>query len=264
MSCIAMTKKGMSCKNNRMDGLDVCKKHMKKLDKENDESGNKELQTEIDISKILVLPNHYNQEFIDFCVKNKLNPPNIQSKNGIALSVMLLYKKYYWTRTTCDIFCKKFNIETKDSIQLFNKHSQWGIKTNSGIEKGKLYIVYPYQLSEKYNIRSNFRYQGTVDEKNSEINKIKSTIKFDYIDVENEKWQLGHKNPCIPQISELETNNLILQPPIQSKYRDDYIFIDVLTKIPLPKKLKKMIEKKEIVFTQQQIQDYINLFTQMS
>jgi hypothetical protein len=30
------------------------------------------------------------------------------------------------------------------SIQLFNKHNQWGIQTNSGIERGKLYIVYPY------------------------------------------------------------------------------------------------------------------------
>lgn len=90
----------------------------------------------------------------------------------------MLYNPYkYWDRDACDEFVKKFNIDTADSIQLFNKHSQWGISTNSGIEKGKLYIIYPYSLSNKHKMRKNFKYNGNENDKNIEIEKIKSTIK---------------------------------------------------------------------------------------
>jgi hypothetical protein len=140
---------------------------------------------------------------------------------------------------------------------MFNKHSQWGIKTNSGIEKGKLYIVYPYSISNKHKMRKNFHYEGDKDE---EINKIKSTISHDYIESTNETWQLGHKNPGS---TDNTSANLILQPPIQAKYRDDYIFIDTLTKIPLPSKLNNMIKNKEIIFTTEQINDYIKLFSSL-
>ena len=107
-------------------------------------------------------------------------------------------------------------------------------------------------------MRKNFKFDGTEDEKNIEINKIKSTINADYIDVPNEQWQLGHKNPGSTNNT---SNNLILQPPIQGKYRDDYIFIDTLTKIPVPSKLKRMIDLKEIEITPEQIDEYIALFT---
>ena len=51
-------------------------------------------------------------------------------------------------------------------------------------------------------------------EKNNEIDKIKSTIKTDYIDVPNSLWQLGHKNPGSTDNS---NENFVLQPPIQGK-----------------------------------------------
>jgi hypothetical protein len=41
-------------------------------------------------------------------------------------------------------------------------------------------------------MRKDFKYNGNENDKNIEIEKIKSTIKNDYIDVPNEKWQLGH------------------------------------------------------------------------
>jgi len=214
----------------------------------------------IDITKINELPKEYPTEFCDFCLKHKLNPPNINTKTGIALSVMLKYKYFYWNRDTCDKFVEKFNIITKDSIQLFNKHNQWGIQTNSGKEKGKLYIIYPYCLSNKYKMRKNFKFNGSEEEKNIEIDKIKSTIKADYIDIPNILWQLGHKNPNSIDNS---NNNLILQPPIQSKYRDDYIFIDTLTKIPTPIKLNNMIKNKEIKFTSEQIIEYKKIFDKL-
>lgn len=212
----------------------------------------------IDVSMINNLPNKYPDEFEKFCLRYEIKPPKITSFNGKALSVMLKYRFFYWNRETCDIFVKKFNIKTKDSIQLFNKHSQFGIKTNSGMVKNKLFIVYPYKISNKFKTRKNFDINITKEQKYKEIDKIKSTIKNDYIDVSNKMWQFGHKNPNI----ELE-NNVVLQPPIQSKYRDNYIFIDTLTKIPLPLKLKDMIKKKEIQLTPEQIKDYSSLFNNL-
>ena len=96
--------------------------------------------------------------------------------------------------------------------------------------------------------------------KKNEIDKIKSTIKSDYIDVPNALWQLGHKNPGSTDNS---NENLVLQPPIQGKYRDNYIFIDTLTKFPMPNKLEIMIEKKEIEFTAEQIMCYKQLFDKL-
>lgn len=214
----------------------------------------------IDINSIDELPNEYPTEFNEFCLTNGLKPPSITTANGKALSVMLKYQFCYWKRDICDKFVKKFNIATKDSIQLFNKHEQWGIKTNSGTERGKLYIIYPYCLSNKHKMRKNFKFNGTEEEKNIEIDKIKSTIKTDYIDVPNSLWQLGHKNPGSTDNS---TDNLVLQPPIQGKYRDNYVFIDTLTKIPMPNKLKITIEKKEIEFTLEQITDYKEIFDKL-
>jgi hypothetical protein len=221
---------------------------------------NSENLTLIDVDKIDDLPSEFPEEFTEFCRINDLKPPNITTGNGKALSVMITYKGNYWDRKTCDQFVEKFKIETKDSIQLFNKHNQWGIQTNSGIERGKLYIVYPYTLSNKHKMRKNFKFDGTNEEKNLEINKIKSTIKADYIDVGNELWQLGHKNPASTDNS---NHNLVLQPPIQGKYRDNYIFIDTLTKFPVPNKLEVMIERKEIEFSVDQIIKYKEIFDKL-
>lgn len=214
----------------------------------------------VDVDLIDVLPTEYPKEFIEFCSKNSLQPPSITKGNGKALSVMLKYKDFYWDRDACDKFCNKFNIKTKDSIQLFNKHNQWGIQTNSGKERGRLFVVYPYLLSNKHKMRLNFTFNGDDTEKDIEIDKIKSTIKADYIDVENSLWQLGHKNPSSTDNS---YNNLVLQPPIQGKYRDNYIFIDTLTKIPTPNKLDMMIKKKEIEFTLEQIIAYKEMFDRL-
>ena len=97
-------------------------------------------------------------------------------------------------------------------------------------------------------------------EKNSLIDAIKEEIKSEYIDKPNNEWELGHKNP---DLNDNSANNMVLQPPIQGKYRDDYIFIDTLTKIPTPKKLETIIKKKEVDFSENQIDDYINLFQKL-
>jgi len=101
-------------------------------------------------------------------------------------------------------------------------------------------------------MRKDFKFDGTLEQKNAEIDKIKSTIQHDYIDVPNKQWQLGHKNP---ESGDSSGNNMVLQPPIQAKYRDHYVFIDTLTKIPTPKYLIKKIEKDESPYTLAQLKD---------
>lgn len=215
----------------------------------------------IDVSKIEQLPSDYPNDFIEFCKENNISLPSISSENGIALSLMLKYRYYYFNRETCIEIQKKFNLSSKDNIQLFNKQNQRGIKTNSDLNiKGKYFIIYPYALSNKSKMRKNFKFDGSEDQKNLEIYKIKQAIKADYIEVPNELWQLGHKNPGSIDSS---NNNLVLQPPIQGKYRDDYIFIDTLTKIPVPNKLKMMIQKKEIELTKDQICMYKKIFDEL-
>lgn len=209
----------------------------------------------INLKLVHEIHHKYPSEFIRFCKYNELKFPNISTKNGKALCVMLHHRNYYWDRETCDLFIKKFNIQSKDSIQLFNKHEQWGIKTSH--EKGKYYIVYPYSLSNKYKMRKNFKYTGNEDEKNMEINKIKETIQHDYLEIPNEEWHIGHKNPESPDNTR---NNMILQPPIQAKYRDKFIFIDTLTKIPTPKTLKQMIKNNTCPYTKQQLIELKDFF----
>jgi hypothetical protein len=110
-------------------------------------------------------------------------------------------------------------------------------------------------------MRKNFKYDGTEEDKNAEIDRIKSTIKADYIDTPNSEWQLGHKNPDSEDNS---TNNLVLQPPIQGKYRDNYIFIDTLTKFPTPKKMDNMIKNGDVVFSKEQIMQYKEIFDKLA
>ena len=205
-------------------------------------------RTIANLDQIHELSNEYPKEFIEFCNQHGLVPPKLTTGNGRALSAMLENPLFYWDRAVCDEFVKKFNIQTKDSIQLFNKHEQWGIKTSS--ERGKNYIVYPYQLSNKHKMRKDFRFNGTEEEKNAEIEKIKSTIATDYVNVPNQEWQLGHKNP---ESEDNSTENLVLQPPIQAKYRDCYIFLDTLTKIPTPKTIIKLYQQNKCPYTKKQL-----------
>jgi hypothetical protein len=198
----------------------------------------------------------YPDSFIEFADGNNLKYPKLNTGNGQALCAMLLTPGKHWSRHECNEFVKKFNITTRDSIQLFNKHEQWGIKTSS--ERGKNYIVEPYTLSNKHKMRKNFTYDGTDEQKNAEIEKIKSTIKADYVDIANSEWQLGHKNP---NSTDNAMSNLVLQPPIQAKYRDKYIFLDTLTKIPTPKTFQEMNDANQLPYTKEQLinlRDYLN------
>ena len=215
-------------------------------------------QKEIDMDSITKIPTEYPSEFDTFCETNGILPPQIDSNAGKALAIMLHHRDFYWTRKTTDFFCKKFNIDSKDSIQAFNKANQRGIKSNSDLrDRGKYYIVYPYEVSNKLKMRKNFKNNLTLEEQIKQIDHIKSRIQTDYLEVPNSEWQLGHKNPGA---SDNTVGNLVLQPPIQAKYRDNFIFRDTFTKFPMPHTLASMIDKKEIEFTKEQKAAYIEIF----
>ena len=190
----------------------------------------------------------YPSELLHFATHNQLTLPSLQSGNGKALSAMAHNPMKYWVRADCEEFVAKYGIKTADSIQLFNKKEQVGFKTSS--ERGKNYLVSPLTLSNKYAMRKGFAFDGTAQQRDIEINKIKSTITHDYIDVPNDQWQLGHKNPDTTDNSQ---KNLVLQPPIQAKYRDNYIFIDTLTKLPTPSKMLADIKSGKSPYTREQI-----------
>ena len=231
----------------------VCQEKSKKRKIKKEE---KKDENRIDIKSIKEIPK-YPKEFLDFCEKNEVKVPKFDSKRGNALSTMVNNKNKYWIREDCRNFVSKFSIETNDSIQLFNKFEQIGLKTCQ--EVGKNFIIYPYELSNKHKMRKNFKFNGSNEEKNKEINRIKNTIETDYVKVENDKWQLGHKNPGSTDNS---SENLVLQPPIQAKYRDSYIFIDTLTKFPTPKKLLDLLKSKSFSITEQQFLEYRKIFNQ--
>ncbi len=192
----------------------------------------------------------YPDEFKQFVISNKLKLPNINSGNGKALAAMLNNKGKFWQADDCNAFCKLFNIQSRDPLQLFNKKAQNGFASCK--ERGKNYICYPYRVSNKWSMRQDFKYDGTEEDKNKEINKIKNNILEDYVNQPNESWQLGHKNPFS---SDSSSANLVLQPPIQAKYRDRYIFIDTLTRIPTPDELSKLIKQGKSPYTKAQLRE---------
>lgn len=185
---------------------------------------------------------------------------NINTGRGQAIAIMDNFKGNYFTRKECERFFSNINRSSADAIQCFNKIDQWGIKRMSGLGRGKYAIKYPYERSFKKDMRKDFKFDGTEEEKNKQINLIKQNIKQDYVDVPNEKWELGHKNPGNGNSS---SENLVLQPPIQGKYRDNYIFIDTLTKFPTPKKLGLLLKNKKIQLSRKQKEDYIDILRQL-
>ena len=201
----------------------------------------------INIDSISTLYSNYPDDFINWCETNKIKPPKINTANGFALACMLHNPDSYFKREECSKIMEKFNFKTNDSIQLFNKTDQWGLYSSK--ERGIYYIPLPYKISPKRDMRINFTFDGTEKDKNNKIDLIKQNIKEDYIDVSNDEWQLGHKNPNSGDNSD---NNLVLQPPIQAKYRDDFIFIDTLTKIPTPEKFIKDDKNKKSYYTENQ------------
>lgn len=217
---------------------------------------------EATVDDIKELVEMYPAEFLTWAENhpNDITLPSLKSLKGKALSLMLHNPDFYFTPKVVRELEVKFNIrkldgtKSADIIQAFNKIP--GLKTNS--ETGKYSVPYPYRILKGRD--KSFSKLMTKEEKIEEVNNIKEKINDDYIDIPSEEWQFGHKNPNNGDNSD---NNLVLQPPIQGKYRDNYIFFDTLTKFPVPKKLSQMIKKEEVKFSKDQIKEYYELFKEL-
>lgn len=135
---------------------------------------------------------------------------------------------------------RKYDLYSRDSIQSINKTEQWGLanpetRINGGVTEYR--FVYPFKFVGVHIKKRKIGSSISLLNRDEEIDIIKENIKKYYLDVPNDTWQLGHKNP---DIEDSGPSNLVWQPPIQGKYRDRFIFDYLgLMKYPTPKEISK-------------------------
>jgi len=158
----------------------------------------------------------YPSELLEFAKEHKLSLLPLTSMRGQAIALMSqpeVRGQKHLIRDDADKFFKNIGMETKDSIQQFNKAT--GFKR---IEmKGKYCLQYPFESdTTDLDKRKGAFISGDRD---TAINAIKAHFQKNIIDIPNELWQKGHLDPTVGDASE---KNLAWQPPIQGKYRDRY------------------------------------------
>lgn len=192
----------------------------------------------------------YESDFIEFTDRHGIKPPSLQtpSGQGIALLTCKANRDKYALRVDLETFFNVIELQTKDAIQCVNKCEQWGLRRAQ--TKGKYSIPYPFEYFPLHiNKRKNLKIVG---DRNEVINTVKQFLQKNYLDVPNEDWQIGHKDPSLAT----SENNVIYQPPIQGRYRDRYKFDDLgLTKYPTVSELLKSFDKYYSVQEQQEILD---------
>lgn len=167
------------------------------------------------VDEIKITYTSYPQDFMEWVKKNELRAPRIKSNCGQALALLLHNKNKFVTRQDLELFFKNLGRKCGDAIQTINKTEQWGLKIGkTGNKKGE-YFISQYELGNKHLIRKDFKFTGSNEERNRMINAIKAEIKADYLDVPNDLWELGHKNPGRAGMRD----NFVFQPPIQGRYR---------------------------------------------
>jgi hypothetical protein len=188
----------------------------------------------IDVSNVSKFTT-YEQDFIIFCEDNAITTPNINTLKGqvIALLTKKENRNKYIDREKLDSFLKSINMFSADSIQIVNKTDQWGLKHQT-VDRKWYNIPYPFEFIDIHIKKRKISFQ--VLDRDSKIDFIKEYIKFNYLDVPNYKWEIGHKDPNKPT----SDDNLVLQPPIQGKFRDRFKFDDIgLIKYPTPQELDR-------------------------
>jgi hypothetical protein len=168
--------------------------------------------------------------------------------------------KFITPQETADFFTK-LGIKTRDSIQPFNK--PWGNRLQLVDAKPGLYsLKYPFVLkwndiSKRISVDKNVLENGTKEEQIDEVKKYwfhkmtqkekECEILLDYLRMKwsyevynklleelsniqwvythilsmpHDRWQIGHLDASKGN----ESENLFYQPPIQARFRDNYIF----------------------------------------
>ena len=158
----------------------------------------------------------YPSDLVEFAKEHKLSLLPLTSMRGQAIALMSqpeVRGQKYLIRDDADKFFKNICMETKDSIQQFNKAT--GFKTLG--MKGKYCLQYPFESdTTDLDKRKGACISGDRD---TAINAIKKLWMDNLVNVPNDKWHKGHLDPTIPDASE---KNLAWQPPWQAKFRDRF------------------------------------------
>jgi hypothetical protein len=177
----------------------------------------KSMTSLIDIEKYKSPFADYPEDLKTFAAENKLQLPAISSLRGQGLALLAqpgVRGQRYVTRIEADQFFKNIGMESKDSIQGFNKAT--GLK-NKKVKRGEYCLEFPFTC-DTVDIEKR---KGAVisGDRHSQIDSIKNWWKKNVIDIPYEEWQVGHLDPTKPDASE---ENLAFQPPIQAKYRNRF------------------------------------------
>ena len=187
-----------------------------------------------------------------------LSQPNMRGGNG-------------WVdREAAEKFFREHGISSRDAIQPFNKPGGDPVLDKFDAPRGQYSLKFPFEfvnLHKRQDVKINVLKNGTKEEQvksvktfqfetakrhmkdaemffrlyelerksgvydrlMGEIHKIKE-ICDTILCVPTEKWQIGHLIANPPKEAN-DPDNLYYQPPIQSKYRDNYIFNPMFQKI---------------------------------
>lgn len=139
-----------------------------------------------------------------------------------------------------------------DAIQLVNKTGQWGLVHQSlAGEAGNTY----YRLDKpfgfkKYNRKSQGRISIGSLTREEQIARQKAFFLENWVNVPDEKWQVGHADPRDP-------SSVFMQPPLQASYRDRYLW-DPATGLPLAPTVDELIRNRQRYYSTEDI----NLLTE--
>ncbi len=202
------------------------------------------MTTLIDITKYKTKFEAYPADFESECKKNKIKLPGIDSLAGQAYALMAqpeIRGQKHLGREETDVFFKNIGIPTTDSIQPFNKTSQYGL-VRLNLKKGYYCLAYPFEFNMtdvQKRTPINVAIAGDRDE---QINSIKNWWKVKVVDVPNKEWQIGHLDPT------REDGPVAYQPPLQGKYKDRFKFDELFHKMwPTAKEL---ISKPDDYYTE--------------
>jgi hypothetical protein len=160
----------------------------------------------------------YPQDLIDYANAHTIPLPNLTANiRGQALALMAqpnIRQIYYFEREDTTQFYKQIGFDTRDSIQGFNK--DLGLK-RLNLPRGQYCLQYPY-IADTTHIdkRNGAKISGPKD---TIIDQIKMWWRTNLTDVPNDKWQVGHLDPTVPDATE---TNLAWQPPLQHSYRNRF------------------------------------------
>lgn len=169
----------------------------------------------------------YDPELNEWFREHDVRTPRLTTIKGQILALVTDKKNEntLFDRDMMDGFLNKIGMKSKDVIQAVNKTDQWGLvhRTKDFKQTTYYYIPRPFEYTNIHiKKRQTFGEGLSSEEKNEKINKTKGWIKKYYLDVPNEKWELGHVDPN----GSNSNKNLVMQPPIQKAYRDRFKFDD--------------------------------------